>query len=479
MGLGLDVMQSLDTGALLLKLGVDHLDALRDSRGTEFVTQQFADKSLSQYSYGGYGKEALQQHQYNAKLRMNWNAVQLGAVQHQIYAGIDAQVVDARFERFQDAYAYRAVQQTDGSQKIYNKTHYMAGIASTGYNSLSWYLNDSMQWRNWTWTVGARLDSDNLFNNTNFAPRSRLDWDVLGNAQTQLNLGWARYYGMDMLGYALLAEKSKLKRTVVNAAGNVVDQAAAAEIHNFAGVKTPYSDEWAFGLTQVLTSQLEAGLSYVHRTSRDGVTQEGESPAYVYGNGARGQAQTVAVSLRTTRPWRAVAADWTGRVDFSWQRTERNHDSLDGWESEAELPDDVIVYNGNAILRKDKPASGFHQPRTLSVGFTGKWQSAGVTWGNRINWKSSREGIAYLGTVPKNQPHAGAENFSSQRLASYWTWDTSITWKPKQLAGFSLNVDVLNVLNKKAPIAVASASAANNVRYQTGREIWLNVGYEF
>lgn len=479
MGLGLDVMHALDAGLLTLKLGVDHLDALRDSSGSEFVTQQFADKSLSQYSYGGFGKEALQQHQYNAKLRMNWNAFQVGAVQHQMYAGVDLQAIDASFERFQDAYAYRTVLQADGSQKIYSKTHHMAGTANAGYNSLGLYVNDSMQWRNWTWTVGARLDRDNLFGNTNVAPRTRLDWDVLGNAQTKLNVGWSRYYGMDMLGYALLAEKSKLKRTVVDSKGNVVDNPAVGEIHNFAGMQTPYSDEWAVGATQALSSGLEAGVSYVRRASRDGVTKDGSSPIYTYANGGRGQAQTATLSLRTLRPWRAAAADWTGRVDFSWQRTERNHDSLDGWESEAELPDDLIVYNGQAIARKDKPASGFHQPRTLSLGFTGKWQSAGVTWGNRMNWKSSRQGISYLGTVPKNQPHAGAENYSAQRLASYWTWDTSMTWKPKQISGLSLNVDVLNVLNKKAPIAVASVSAANNVRYQTGREIWLNVGYEF
>ena len=371
------------------------------------------------------------------------------------------------------------LQQADGSQKIYNKTHYMAGVANAGYNSLGLYLNDSMQWHNWTWTVGARLDHDNLFKNTNWAPRTRLDWDVQGNAQTQLNVGWARYYGLDMLGYALSAEKSKLKRTVVDSLGNVVNAPAAGEIHNFQGVRTPYSDEWALGVTQALTGDWEAGLSYVRRASRDGVTQEGSSPTYTYGNGGRSQTQTTTLSLRTTRPWRAAAALWTGRLDFSWQRTERNHNSLDGWESEAELPDDLIVYNGQAIQRRDKPASGFHQPRTLSLGFTGKWQSAGVTWGNRISWKSSRQGIAYLGTVPKNQPHAGAENYSAQRLASYATWDTTVTWVPAQLAGVSLTVDVLNVLNKKAPIAVASASAANNVRYQTGREIWLNLGYAF
>lgn len=479
MGLGLDVMQALEVGELTLKLGVDHLDAQRKSSSHEFVTQQFADKSLSQYIHGGFGQEALKQHQYNGKLRMNWNALQLGALQHQIYAGVDVQTVDASFDRPQDTYGYRAVQQADGSQKIFSKTHYLAGTAKAAYNSWGLYLNDAIQWRNWTWTVGARVDRDNLFRNTNFAPRTRLDWDVLGNGHTQLHVGWARYYGLDMLGYALSAEKSKLKRTLVNSKGQVVDNAAVAQVHDFSGIQTPYSDEWALGVTQALNEHLEVGVSYVRRASRDGVTQESSGDAYRYTNDARGQAQTTTLSLRSIRPWQAAGADWTGRVDFSWQRTERNHDTIDGWESEATLPDDWIAYNGQAIQRKEKPASGFHQPRTLSLGFTGQWKNTGVTWGNRVHWRSSRQGIAFLGSVPNKQPLAGLENYVSERLPSYWTWDTSVTWKPRQLQGLSLTVDVLNVLNRAAPIAISSPTAANNVRYQTGREIWLNVGYEF
>lgn len=58
-GIGLDATQVLDAGKLSLKFGLDQLNAQRNSSGTEFVTQQFADKSLSQYTYGGFGTEAL------------------------------------------------------------------------------------------------------------------------------------------------------------------------------------------------------------------------------------------------------------------------------------------------------------------------------------------------------------------------------------------------------------------------------------
>lgn len=476
-GMGLDATQSLDAGKLTLKLGFDQLNAVRDSSSNEFVTQQFADKSLSQYTYGGYGTEALAQQQVTAKLRMDWQTLKTGSVSHKIYAGLDTQSIDATFDRKQDTYSYRAVQQMDGSQKYFSKNHYMAGQANAGYNSLALYVSDSMQLGNWTATFGGRIDRDDFFKNTNFAPRSRLDWDVFGNEETQFGVGWSRYFGLDLLGYALSQEKSKLQRLLVDAKGNPIDNPAPAsgQVHLIEGIQTPRSDEWAVSVTQQLSDYLEGGLSYVRRASRDSVTRDSIDGKYVYTNGGYGKAETATVSLQTLRPWYALAAQWRGRIDFSWHAAWRNHDTTEAWEAGVDAPDDVIVYNDQKILRKDKPASDFNQPRRLSIGWTGFWQKQGITWGNRINWNSSKSGIAYLGLSKPEQ----LERYGSQRIASYWTWDTSITWKPQQAKGLILNVDVLNLLNRMAPIAVTTPTAANNVRYQTGREIWLNVGYEF
>lgn len=125
------------------------------------------------------------------------------------------------------------------------------------------------------------------------------------------------------------------------------------------------------------------------------------------------------------------------------------------------------------MQRQDKPYSAFTQPRELSLSANAHWAGARVSWGNRLQWKSSRAGIAYLGTS------RGVERYASQRLPSNWTWDSQLTYQPRQLPGLTLNLEVLNLLNRQAPLAIASASAANNVRYQTGREIWLTAGYEF
>lgn len=472
MGLGFDISQLLDSGKLTATLGVDQLDALRESDANEYTTQQFADTTLGRYSYGGFGVESLEQRQYSAKLRMDWNTFATGAVQHKLYAGLDLQSADASFVRDQDVYANSYRRLANGSQSILLRTLYKAGTVDVGYNSLGLYLSDTLQWGNWAWTASVRADRDNFLKNTNVSPRTRLDWDAFGNGSTQLSLGWSRYYGADLLGYALAQGKSELVTQLI--LNNVVtNKPGTISRSNFDDLKTPHSDEWAFNVTQQLTPMLEAGFSYVRRASRDGISKDTLNGTSYYTNGAVGQTETAALSLRTLKPWKAAGADWTGRIDFSWQDQYKNHDSTLGWGAEEEQPDDVIVVDGKTMLRKDKPASGFYQPRRLSLGVTGQWKGAGVTWGNRINWMSSRSGIAFVSS-PK-----GVDTYVSQRLPSYMTWDTSFTYKPAQIKGLTLNVDILNLLNRMPPEALTSKALVNSTRYQTGREIWLTAAYEF
>ena len=471
-GVALDLEQLLESGKLTAKIGFDQMDALRDSSSNEFTTQQFADKSLAQYVSGGFGTESLNQRQTTAKMRMDWNAFGTGSIRHKVYAGLDVQSTKASFERDEDAFATLQSLQTNGTQKITTRTQYLAGTAGVGYDTMGLYLSDSMQWGNLGWTMSARADHDNLFNNTNVAPRTRLDWDAFGDGRTQLGLGWARYYGLDMLGLALQQEKSKLIRYLVQR-GVAVDK-PAGEIYSYAGLQTPHSDEWALTFTQQISPFLEGGLSLVRRNSMDGVTQDGNATdGYFYTNDANAKTKSAAISLRTLKPWKAAAGEWNSRIDFSWQKTRRNHDSTLGWEGSGLAPDDIVEVDGVQTQRRNKPSAEFNQPYRLSVGMTGKWHQAGIAWSNRFNWNSSKTGVAYLGTTK------GVERYGTVKLASYWTWDTSLTYQPSGIKGLTLSLDVLNALNVIRPIAIANPILANNIRYQTGREIWLSAGYAF
>lgn len=473
-GLAFDMSQQLDIGKWSWSLGLDQMDAVRKSDATEFITQKFWSSSYGSYSYGGFSTESLEQRQWSSKLRMDWNTQQRGAVQHKAYVGLDLQHTEASFVRAQDVYSGIQQLQSNGTQKVEKRWLYRAGTVDATMNSLGLYASDSMQWGNWGVTLGVRADRDSFLKNLNIAPRGRIDWDVRGNGETQVGWGWSRYYGLNAMGYALLEGKSALQQALV-LDSKIIDRAPELEAHRFAGLKTPHSDEWAFSVVQQLSPLMEAGFTYVRRSSKNGITQDERDGVVYYENGGLGQTETATVSLRTTKPWKAAGANWTVRADYSWQDTYRNQDLTAGWEAEGLSGNDRIIVDGKEMLRKDKPDSAFYQPRRISLGATGEWKQAGITWGNRINWLSSRSGIAFVG-APKP---LYLDTYSSQKLPSYMTWDVSLTYRPAVLKGMTLNVDVLNVLNRQAPVANTSTITTNIQRYQTGREIWLNVAYDF
>ena len=119
---------------------------------------------------------------------------------------------------------------------------------------------------------------------------------------------------------------------------------------------------------------------------------------------------------------------------------------------------------------------GLAFPRRVNFSWSAVWSEYGVTWGNRLNWTSSRDRLAYAGLVTVDGK--SRQNFKTTKLPSYWTLDTIITYKPSYIKGITLSVEMLNVLNQMRKTKVATSNADSG-RMLTGREIWLNASYDF
>lgn len=479
-GFAADLRHALAHGGLLkISVGHDQLDSVRESAATSFVTYQFYNGSTAAYpayTTGGFGTESLQQRQSTAKLRYDAPSFHTFDVNHQVYVGLEGQNIQAQFVRDQDVLSYISrLNLANNTVSERNKNLYLAGTVDATLHTTVAYVSDTLSWRTLDATLSARVDQDDFFRNTNVSPRARLGWDLFGNGQTRLQTGWSRYYGIDLLGYALDAGKSKLKVNLLNSSGGAGTGTAAGETHNLKGIQTPHTDETALGLTQRLGPWLQGKLGYVQRAARDEVTRTGTSATgYTYANGAGSDTQTITLGLQTTQPVSALGARWNGQINYSWQHTERNHDPSDAWESDLYNPDDIVEYNGTQIQYQNLPSRAFNQPRRIHVDVSGEWKQAGLTWGNRLTWNSSRDAVVYIGSSK------GIDRYASRRLGAYWTWDTTASYKPAALKGISFTVDVLNLLNQIKPTAIISPLiAANQNAYSTGREIWLTMGYTY
>ncbi|CAB3641102.1 TonB-dependent receptor [Achromobacter pestifer] len=462
-------------GRFSVQAGWDRSLSNRESVGDELVTYQ--PYRLPLYTAGGFGKEQKRQDTWTLKGRIDLDPIRTGVFTHSPYAGAEVSRVQANFERFQESHSYRRAYSPDGSYKDFSKVRYLPGTVDVNYNMASLYLSDRIEWERLALDAGLRYDRETFLGNNNVSPRTRLDWDMFGSGDTLLSAGWSRYYGSQVLETALREEMSRLRRQVLDSKGNPVANGSKEYFVEYQGLRMPYDDEWAVSLRQRMAG-VEGVLSYVRRNGRDQWTQTGnETEGYRYTNEGLSTTDGVSLSLRTLEPWRLGETRWNMQASWSWQKRKTNVDLVDGYSGDARAPDEYVFYNGSRTRAIDLPPSTFYQPQTASLGLIGAWPRTGLTWSNMLNWRSKRDATIYVGLGPRPDY---LERFESGEIPSYWTWDTKLTWQPTFARSLEFTVEVLNVLNRMPAVTASNPNLkTNRSTYQSGRELWLQVGYRF
>lgn len=462
-------------GRFSLQAGWDRSLSNRESVGDELVTYQ--PYRLPQYTAGGFGKEQKRQDTWTLKGRVDLDPIRTGVFTHSPYAGAEVSRVQTNFERFQESHSYRRAYSPDGSYKDFSKVRYLPGTVDVTYNMASLYLSDRIEWERLALDAGLRYDRETFLGNNNVSPRTRLDWDMFGSGDTLLSAGWSRYYGSQVLETALREEMSRLRRQVLDSKGNPVANGSKEYFVEYKGLRMPYDDEWAVSLRQRMAG-VEGVLSYVRRNGRDQWTQTGnETEGFRYTNEGLSTTDGVSLSLRTLEPWRLAETRWNMLASWSWQKRKTNVDLVDGYSGDARAPDEYVLYNGSRTRAIDLPPSTFYQPQTASLGLIGAWPRTGLTWSNMLNWRSKRDATIYVGLGPRPDY---LERFESGEIPSYWTWDTKLTWQPTFARNLEFTVEVLNVLNRMPAVTASNPNLkTNRSTYQSGRELWLQVGYRF
>jgi len=462
-------------GRFTLQAGWDRSMSNRTSVGNELVTYQ--PYRLPQYTAGGFGREQTQQDTWTLKGRIDLDPVRTGVFTHSLYAGTEIQHIDAAFKRYQETYSYRRAYSANGKYQDFSKVRYLPGTVNVNYDMASLYLSDRIEWQRLALDAGVRYDRETFLGNTNLSPRTRLDWDLFGSGDTLLSAGWSRYYGGEVLETALEAERSRLRKQVLDAKGKPVADGNKEYFVEYQGLRLPYDDEWAVSLRQRMAG-LEGTLSYVHRNGRDQWTKTGnERDGYKYTNDGLSTTDGVSLTLRMLEPWRLGETRWNMQASWSWQKRKTNADLVEGYTADARAPDDYVIYNGSQIRAIDLPPSTFYQPQVATMTLIGAWPRAGLTWSNMVNWRSKRDATIYVGVGPK--PYY-LDRFESGELPSYWTWDTKLAWQPTFARNLEFTVEVLNVLNRMPAVTASNPNLkTNRSTFQSGRELWLQVGYRF
>ena len=104
--------------------------------------------------------------------------------------------------------------------------------------------------------TGLRAEYDDFTKDVNIAPRFTTSWDLFGNGGSVITVGANRYYGRNILTYALYKAQNGGMENIYDYASDDSPAAdgwfAANDFDGLERLKTSFSDEFSIGLTQRL-----------------------------------------------------------------------------------------------------------------------------------------------------------------------------------------------------------------------------------
>ncbi|NTV76018.1 MAG: TonB-dependent receptor, partial [Holophaga sp.] len=465
--------QAFKAGKFTGQVGWDRFGDRRRSDATSLVTYRIVNPA-STVTEGGFGKEATTSDTQALKARFDFNPMRSGAVEHRIYAGLQADRVDAGYERMTDAYSYQLYRATPTATPSYRSmVLYRQGQVDVAYQDLALYLADTLVSGRVTLQAGLRADRDTYLGNTNLSPRFAVEWDLSGARTTLLKAGVARYYGEGILDLAFARAKSGLKQQLTSSTGAVVTTPTVPTLSLYGDLRSPHDDELALSATRFWAG-LQGTLSYVRRLGRDQISPRTIAGGTQYVNDGRSTTDTAAFTLRNRKPGSFAGAEWTGNLEVDYTRSRRNYDLVTSYQETVE--EGKLYYNGTLIDAVSRPASDFNQPMRASGELHGQWSLAGLGWTNRLSWKGRRQAAFYKGVNASD----GYEIYEDTNIASYWTLDTILSWQPFFHRHLEFRVEVTNVLNRM-PVLVPTSPTISTSRdvFVTGREIWFEANYRF
>lgn len=382
---------------------------------------------------------------------------------------------------------------------------YKTGETSASVNQLSLWLEDEMKIGNLTLRPGVRFDSDDYMNKNTIAPRFASTYDLFGDGTTEFVFGLNRYYGRSPFAYALKEGRDKLQSRWVREKETYspwIEDVAWNERnkkseHMFRELKIPYDDELSLGINQEL-GNFDLSLKYIKRNSKDEVTAstaelEGITPdgnkyktnTILYANHGKSKSDIYTFVLNNIHPYEFYGSRHSFALAFDYKDTATNFSTYDDRVDESMIENRIIKYDGKYIKYSEQPAKQFYKPWTLRLATVSQFPQINMNWSNFFKLEDGYTFVSKEGIEMYNGEEIDV--YKTKKYKKTFTWDTrfGFSWElPKKSSAF-VNIDILNVLNRKKVTAAANTYLATArvftdiPTYEIGRQFWLEVGYKW
>lgn len=267
--------------------------------------------------------------------------------------------------------------------------------------------------------AGLRLSSDDYLDNTNIAPRLKVDWNI--SDRIGLTAGANRYYTRNFVGYAVKEEypDSFIYRRSAETEGDArvysldgwgLFRHSTPTAYRDAGLDTPYSDEATLALTFPAIDALNGigQIEFIQRDHRDGIVQLPlERVTEINDLGEPYERRVRFPANEGETEYRGISGVWTGSwrntsmtLSVAWSETVNNADDLgtyfDQYDAE-DLATDFVLYKGQIIsiaeLQDEAYRENFATPLTASAVLSSYWLDERIVTTMWVYWRDDYETI--------------------------------------------------------------------------------------
>lgn len=367
----------------------------------------------------------------------------------------------------------------------------------------SFHATDSMDLGDVTLNAAVRVDYDDFLQNLNIAPRISGGYRLFGDSDKLITFGINRYYDTNLLSYAVREAQLpfQLERRSIDLSGQLQGWSPLSGgsdfRYRFDNLATPFNDELVLGWKQG-TDWGNYAFEYVKRWRRDqiGVTGDpvyNEQDGYFYrvqANNGKGQNDRLSFSWAwqydTNSFWFNTTYQISEEVTFEEEDVNvAPIDELIILRSGSE--ETGFVFEETTLNNLALAETEFSQPLAFNLGWTAGWSESfttSVTGSYRQAFDDyvltdeveSSGQLLRICSVCDGEEVLTVPVYQLVNLPSRFLVNASATWVPEVAGHHALRfrLDIQNVFDSRTYAVAPGVSGI-----ETGRSIWLEVGYQW
>ncbi len=464
---------------------------------------------------GGYGSRDITKNEFASNFDYISPIVRNDWLQWKVEAGVDVNITGVRM--WAEETRTNIVVAQEGSPHILTTNAlYPETDQYNTMTTLGLYVQGEFVVERFTFTPGFRIDTDNMTSNVDISPRLKLEIDTFDNDMLRLVAGYNRYYGTALREYAFSRYRQfQNTQHYYNTDTGVTTtnySLGASRDYDIAGLQTPYSDEYTFGILGTVWG-IDYTLDYTIREHKNQLISEETGQQLVYFNGRnhtqsvyeltnKGYSNYQGITLTLGRSFDFGSTWGTHYVGFG--ATVAKTKTFEGsYDDDTALDSDngynydssQVYYNGQLMNRSDMPSSDYNAPLTLTLNIQSTMfdDRLRINWMNR--WKADAQGIM-LDERFDNQTPNGTTSGSNTDASSQWVTDTNEyvqAYKEGKIKGglisdigieydilkdehytFGVSLDVYNIFNTDIGVSASDTGLSSE-----GTSFWFGIYAEF